>query len=158
MAKSRKVVEIPPGEAVFIVEALILDGRLEPRTLEEYRGRYLQEIQSLEARIARLKDLASPLLPAAVGAVAVVVAQRAARGVRLAAPRVARRLKRTASRAASTVSPERARTRALQGKYLGLMRQIPRSVVKQRFGKDAIAKKGKEAVIAEMESYLSKRP
>jgi len=37
------------------------------------------------------------------------------------------------------------------------MRQIPPTVVKQRFGKTAIATKGKEAILAEMEKYVSGR-
>lgn len=145
MPRPRTLVEIPPGEAVFIVEALILDGRLDPRTLAEYRTRYQAEISTLESRIARLRALAGPLVPATLTGAAVAAAAAAA------APAV----RRAARRVAAKVSPERMRTRELQGRYLALMRQIPKTVVKQRFGKDAIGKKGKEAVLAEMEKYVA---
>ena len=150
MARSRKVVQIPPGEASFILEAMVLDGRINPKLLDEYRRRYLDEISAIEARLARLRDLGGPAVGAALGAAAVAVAPAVRRAARRAGPKVRAKVKK----AAAKLTPERMKTRELQGRYLGLMRQIPKSVVKQRFGKDAIKEKGKESVIAEMQKYL----
>jgi hypothetical protein len=153
MPRSRKIVEVPAGEAVFIVEALMMDGRLDTKVLEEYRARYRSEVASLESRIARLRSLAAPLAPAAIGAVAAAAVPAVRRRVKKAVQAA----KAAVSGGAKPVSPERVKSRALQGKYLGLMRQIPKSVVKKQFGRDAIAKQGKEKVISEMEKYLSKK-
>lgn len=150
MARKGKVVQIPPGEASFILEAMVLDGRINPKLLDEYRRRYLDEISAIEARLARLRDLGGPAIGAVLGAAAVAVAPAVGRAARRAGPKVRARVKK----AAAKLTPERMKTRELQGRYLGLMRQIPRPVVKQRFGKDAIKAKGKEAVIGEMQKYL----
>ena len=48
-------------------------------------------------------------------------------------------------------SRERRAIRKLQGRDLGLLRQIPANL-KKRFGPEAIASKGKEAVVTEMEA------
>lgn len=153
MARPRKVVQVPPAEAAFILEALMRDGRLDSNTLGEYRGRFNQEIASLEARLAHLRELSGAVAPAVVRAAAAAPAiTRAAKRV---APKAAKAVKPAAKQASAQVTPERARTRELQGRYLGLMHRVPKTVMKQRFGKDAIAKKGKEAVLAEMERYLS---
>jgi hypothetical protein len=151
MARPRKVVQIPPGEAAFILETMILDGRINPKTLAEYRGRYLDEISSIEARLARLRDLSSPAVSAVLGAAAAAAAPSVARAVRRAAPKV----RAKAKKAVAKLTPERIKARELQGRYLGLMRQIPRGVVNQRFGKDAIKEKGKEAVIEEMKKFIA---
>ena len=150
MARRGKVVEIPPGEASFILEAMVLDGRLNPKLLDEYRRRYLDEIKTIEARLARLRDLGAPVLAAVVGGAAVAAAPAVRRAGRRVAPKVRARVRK----AAAKLTPERMKTRELQGRYLGLMRQIPRPVVKQKFGKDAIKEKGKEAVIGEMQKYI----
>ena len=148
MARARKVVQVPPAEAVFILEAMILDGNVSPETLEEYRSRYVAEIQTLEARLARLRDLAAPIVPAAaVGAAIAAAVPAVVRKVREIRPKVAAKV--------AKLTPERIRSRQLQGKYLGLMRQIPKNVVQSQFGKAAIAAKGKEAVIDDMEAYIA---
>lgn len=151
MARPRKVVQIPPGEAVFILETMILDGRINPKMLDEYRRRYLDEISSIEARLARLRDLSGPALPAVLGAAVAAAAPSVTRAVRRAAPKVGAKIRK----AAAKLTPERIKARELQGRYLGLMRQIPRNVVKQRFGKDAIKEKGKEAIIEEMKKFIA---
>lgn len=135
---------------MFILESLLRDGRIEKTTLDEYRSRYREEVQSLEARIARLRDLAGPILPAAVDAAAEVTSA-VARATRRAAKRAAKKVKAVLAKD----TPERTKTRELQGRYLGLSRQIPKTVMKKRFGKQAIAAKGKEAVIAEMQAFIA---
>lgn len=147
MARSRKVVQIPPAEAVFILEAMILDGKIPTQTLDEYRSRYLAEIQTLEAKLARLRDLAMPAIPVVVGAAVAAAAPAVARAARAARPKVAAGVLK--------VTPERMKARILQGRYLGLMRQIPKTVVKDRFGKEAIDARGKENVISDMEKYIA---
>lgn len=154
MARPRKVVQVPPAEAAFILEALMRDGRLDSNTIGEYRGKFNEEIASLEARLAHLRSLSGAAAPAPVAPVA-AAAPAVTRGAKRAAPKAAKAAKSAAKKASAEVTPERARTRELQGRYLGLMHRIPKTIMKQRFGKDAIAKKGKEAVLGEMEKFLA---
>jgi hypothetical protein len=155
MARPRTIIHVPPREAAFILEALMRDGRIDSKTVGEYRARYVEEIASLETRLAHLRQLsgADVVAPLATADAAPAVLRTPKRVGR---PRAARAGKRAVN-AAANASPERVKSRELQGKYLGLMRQIPRTVVKQRFGKTAIATKGKEAILAEMEKYVSGR-
>ncbi|HEV7767772.1 MAG TPA: hypothetical protein VGQ76_22405 [Thermoanaerobaculia bacterium] len=153
MAQPRKVIQVPAAEAAFILEALMREGRIDSRTVEEFRTRYRAEVASLEARLAYLRELSGTVVPAAVGAAAAPVVRK----VKGAAPRVARATTKAVRKIASRVSPGRTRTRELQGRYLGLMHKIPKAIMKQRFGKEAIASKGKEAVLQEMAAYLAER-
>lgn len=146
MARPKNEINLPHGEAKFILEALYRDGIVSRDVLARYRERYGSEVEALESRLAHLRALAAGALPVAVGAMAaaaVPAAVRAARKARVTSKRKSR----------GAPSAERLETRKLQGRYLGLLRQIPTSM-KKRFGKAAIASKGKDAVVAEMQSYL----
>jgi hypothetical protein len=145
MARPRTEIDLPPAEAKFILEALYRDGHLSRKILDEYRARFGSEVQSLEARLAHLRALATGALPAAAGAAVALAAPAAARAVRKA--------RETRKSKTADTSPERVATRKLQGRYLGLLRQIPKTM-KKRFGREAIASKGKEAVVDEMQAYL----
>ncbi|MFZ2493456.1 MAG: hypothetical protein WA208_18405 [Thermoanaerobaculia bacterium] len=148
MARTRKQIDIPASEAKFVLEAMYRDGKIAKQTLDEYRKKLGTEIRSLEMQLARLRNLAGPML---VGA-AVAAVPAAARALRRRVPAVVKKVKRATTK---KESPERIESRKLQGRYLGLMRQIPKNIVKQRFGKDAIKTKGKGVVIDEMAAYLS---
>jgi hypothetical protein len=147
MPRPRTELDLSPSESKFLLDALYRDGHISRPLLEQYRARMAAEITTIEARLARLRALAGE----AVHRVAAVVSA--------AAPAVTRAVGRATTRRkaqggeARRKSPARAATQKLQGKYLGLLRQMPASA-KRRFGKEAIAAKGKEAVIAEMEAHL----
>ncbi len=152
MPRPRKVVQVPPAEALFILEAMMREGRIDNSAVEEYRARYREEVSSLEARIAQLRELSGSIVSTVVAALPTVAHAARRRG-----RKVARSVKQTTTKVSAKVSPERMKIRALQGRYLGLMHKIPATVMKKRFGKDTIEKKGKEAVDAEMEKYVSTR-
>lgn len=149
MARKKSVPNVPPAEAVYVVESMIGDGRINAVTLETYRNRYRDEIQSLESRLARLKNLGGAVAVGAVAAAAVtsVTSQSKKRG----ASKILR------PREVSEDAPgERLKIRQLQARYLQLLRQIPKRVAAKRFGRDAIAKDGKESVIQAMERYVAR--
>ena len=150
MARKKNVPNVPPAEAVYVIEAMIGDGRIDSETLKVYRGRYRDEIRSLEARIARLKDLGAA--PAAAAMTAAVTAAAAT----IASSVVRRRRRHAKPGNVAVSSAERQKTRQLQGRYLVLIRQIPKQVVAKRFGREAIAKDGKESVIRAMEQYVAR--
>lgn len=148
MARTKKQIDIPASEAKFILEALYSDGKITKTTLKEYQGRLSEEIRTLEMQLARLRSLTGPVL---IGA-AVAAAPAAVRALRRRGPAAAKKVVRAVKE-----TPERIASRQLQGRYLGLMRQIPKNIVKQRFGKDAIKTKGKETVVEEMAAYLAEK-
>ena len=133
------------SQAKAILEKLIERGRVSRADLNEAKEAIEAERQQLLARLDQLGGM--PVL-AAAGAAAVVTAAAMSPRVRGAVKRAARKAR------AKAVTPQRAAARILQGRYLGLMRQIPKAVVKKRFGKDAIASRGKQAVVDDMQSYL----
>ncbi len=151
MARPRTVVDVPAVEAKFVLEALYHDGRINRETLAEYRGRFASEVETLETRIAYLRNLAGGAIHAAANAVAAEI-PRVIQAVRRGRSRATAKLAKATSKA-QKLTPERMATQKLQGIYLGLLSRIPVNA-KKRFGKDAIKLKGKDAVIAEMKAYL----
>lgn len=164
-----KAIDLKAGEAKFVLEALYRDGMVSSDVMSEYRGRYEGEVRSLEARINYLKSLGTQAAAAVAGAAAAVpqlverVRQaRVSRGTKARLPKRGgkggrgRKAETNAPGSTSSGLSERELVRKLQGRYLGLLRQIPASR-KKRFGREAIAAKGKEAVVAEMETYLAGR-
>jgi hypothetical protein len=145
---------ISPAEALFVVEAMTLDGRIDQQTLADYRNRYQEEIRQIESRLAQLRALAGQLAPVVAGAAVAAVAPAAARAARRAVSKKRSATAGAKAGAKTTLSPERREIQRLQGEYLGLMHRIPKTIVKQRFGRKAIDAKGKEAVVAEMRAYI----
>jgi hypothetical protein len=160
--RSVPALSISPAEALFVVEAMTLDGRLDQQTLVDYRNRYAEEIRTIESRLAQLRAIAGHVAPVAAGAavaavapVAVQAARRAVSEKRAGAASAKAGEKQQAQKATKKrLSPERQAIQRLQGEYLGLMHKIPKTIVKQRFGKKAIEAKGKKAVVAEMRAYI----
>lgn len=82
-------------------------------------------------------------------------AKSAAKSVANAAPAAGRAVKNAVKNVTGrVVDPARAAIQKLQGRYLGLRQRIPSDVVAKRFGKQAIAERGKETVVREMEKYV----
>jgi hypothetical protein len=156
MARPRTQIDLASVEAKFILEALYHDGRISRETLAEYRGRFTSEVETLEKRIAYLRGLAGGAIHAAANAVAAEiprVMRAVRRGRAKAAAKLTARPKANAAAKSSGLSAERIATQKLQGVYLGLLSRVPANS-KKRFGKDAIKLKGKDAVIAEMQTFL----
>lgn len=170
MARPRAI-DLKPAEAMFVLEELYRDGVVSSDVMSEYRGRYETEIQTLEARLNYLKTLGSEAAAAVIGVAAAAAVPQVVRRVRKArASKAAARRKggagrqgRAASkgksktrsaRPASAGSSDRELIRKTQGRYLALLRKVPAGV-KKRFGREAIEKKGKDAVVAEMETYVA---
>jgi hypothetical protein len=133
----RPTIDLSPGQAHYVLQRLILDRRISQSEVSRYVGDMRREIDDLEQRLQRLREAA------AVAGVA-----RAARPGRPAAAAGRKGRRRRA------VSPERKASQQLQGRYLGLIRQIPAS---RRAHFTKVAKdKGREAAIKEMQSSLGR--
>ena len=123
------------SDAQDILQALIREGRISSSDINRYR-----EIRQLEQRLEALRGGGGRRGRRPGMTTAATATQRAAAGGRRG-----RRGPITAQQLAS---------RKLQGRYLGLIRQIPAS---QRARYAKIAKdKGREAAIKDMQSALNK--
>ena len=163
------------GQASYVLDRLISDRRISPGEVARYINDMQREINDLERRLEQLR--AATMSGGAVSDMGGAgKAQRrrgrppgsanrkpgrppgrpgrppgrppAAAAAAGASAAPARRRRRSA------ISPEQLASRQLQGRYLGLIRQIPanKRAPYQRTAKD----KGREAAIREMQSFLGK--
>jgi hypothetical protein len=176
--------QLSPGQASYVLDRLVSDRRISVGEINRYLSDMHREISELESRLSSLRSAAGTLGGGSVAApvrrrpgrprkvVAPTpvypVAPPAPRGrrpgrrpgrptnaslgigVAAAAPAGRRR----GRRARAAITPQQLASRQLQGRYLGLIRQIPAS---RRGTYQRIAKEqSREAAIREMESVLKK--
>ena len=134
MARQRKEsLKLSPGQATYVLDRLIADRRISTGEVNRYVSDMQREIAELESRLQSLRQ-------ANTAAARLPVARREDGG---ASPVRRKR-----------ISSEQRASRLIQGRYLGLIRQIPAS---RRGQYQKIAKeKGREAAIKEMASALGK--
>lgn len=151
MARPRKQIDtqLSPGQAAYVLDRLVADRRISAGEVTRYVSDMGREINDLEQRLEALR--------AAHGG---IVAPRRRPG---RPPRAASAAAAPASSPAATprrrrrgraITAEQKASRQLQGRYLGLIRQIPasRRGQYQRTAKE----KGREAAIKDMMSALGK--
>lgn len=146
MARPRKASQqkLSPGQASYIIDRLIGDRRITWNDVHRYTEEMKREIDHLEERLKSLREATSEAIRGAVHA----LRPGRRRGRPPAAAKAGRRRRRSA------ITAEQLASRQLQGRYLGLIRQIPAS---RRGQYQRIAKeKGREAAIKEMASALHK--
>jgi len=131
--RATRVPQSSSSEAQQILDAMIRDGRISAADVHRY-----SEIQKLEERLQALRSggTAAPLW----------------RARRAAAPATAPA--RSGRRRRTAITAEQLASRQLQGRYLGLIRQIPASQ-RGRYTKTA-KERGREAAIREMQVVLKK--
>lgn len=174
------VSNLSPGQATYVLERLVADRRISPGEVNRYVSDMHREISDLERRLQELRSASGGRLGSAVSEMGGLMKRRPGRppgsgrppgrppgrrrgrppAAAAAAPAPAegaaqpRRRGRPAKRGRSALSPEQLASRQLQGRYLGLIRQIPAS---KRGQYQKIAKdKGREAAIKEMQDVLKK--
>ena len=136
MARPRAALpQLSPGQATYVLERMIADRRVSAKDVSRYVSEMQREIDELENRLERLRQATGGAAPAA----------RRGRPAGAAKAQRGRRRRVTAEQEAS---------RKLQGRYLGLIRQIPasRRGPFQRTAKE----KGREAAIKDLVSALGK--
>jgi hypothetical protein len=122
--------QLTPGQADYVLQRLISDRRVSAGDVTRYVSDMQREIDELQRRLETLRAASS----SAFGRPA--------------------RARRGAGRRRRPLSAERRASQQLQGRYLGLIRQIPAN---RRAQYRKIAKaKGREAAIKEMASALGK--
>ena len=131
MPRRPDVPAVSAAQAHYILEKLIDEGSVSAADVRRVLAGMWQEMGVIERRLADLRDLA--------GAVR--------HPVRVAKERIRRRRMRA-------VTPEVARSRALQGQYIGLLRQVPEGD-RKRFA-DIARTKGREAAVSALKKRLGK--
>lgn len=139
---------LTPGQASYVLERLIADRRISPGEVSRYVSDMGREIEELARKLDSLR--------AAHGGSGAAPARRPGRPPRAAASPEAERAGRPSRkrRRGGALTPEQKASRQLQGRYLGLIRQIPatRRPQYQRTAKE----KGREAAIKDMMAALGK--
>lgn len=172
--------QLSPGQASYVLDKLVADRRISVGEINRYVSDMHREISELESRLNSLRSAAGT---GTGGGLAAPVRRRPGRPRKVVAPMAAfpaavparrgRRPgrpsnaslgivsaaaapapRRRGRRARSAITPQQLASRQLQGRYLGLIRQIPAS---RRGQYQRIAKEqSREAAIREMESVLKK--
>jgi DNA-binding protein H-NS len=130
-------------EAAVLLEKLREIGHVTAAHVREARTAVVREVEEIVARLAQLKEMAH--VPAATPKPETGAEE---------APQVRRGSKRR-RRAKAPVSAKRRRIQQLQGRYMALGHQIPKSEM-SKF-REMIKAKGKEATVKAMESYVAKK-
>ena len=144
MARPRKSVsdqKLSPGQASYVLDRLIGDRRVTRTDIQRYVNDMHREIGDLERRLQSLKEATGSVIRSAIEALTP--------GKRRGRPPGGGKKRKSAK-----ITAEQLASRQLQGRYLGLIRQIPAS---KRGTYQKIAKeKGREAAIREMMTTLKK--
>jgi hypothetical protein len=144
---------LSPGQAQYILERLVDDRRVSAGEVNRYVSDMHREINQLEQRLQSLRSAAGsaaqpvrrgPGRPPGSGA------QRSTATAAGATTGGKRRRRRSAA-----LTPEQRASRQLQGRYLGLIRQIP-ATRRAQYAKTA-KEKGREAAIKDMQMALNKK-
>jgi len=152
--------QLSSGQASYVIDRMIGDRRVSPGEILRYVNEMQHEIDQLEQRLQSLRAAAG----GGGGSYAAAAAPRR-RGrppgsrnrAKAAAPAaVSGGGKKTGGkrRRRSAITAEQLASRQLQGRYLGLIRQIPASK-RGQYQKTA-KEKGREAAIKEMQNALGK--
>lgn len=156
------------GQASYVLDRLISDRRISPGEVARYINDMQGEINDLERRLEQLRAATIGGGAPSAGAAAPAARRRgrppgSGRGPgrppgrrpgRPGRPPAAAAAAPAGRRRRSAITAEQLASRQLQGRYLGLIRQIPAS---KRGQYQRIAKeKGREAAIKEMQGVLGK--
>jgi len=144
MARPRKSIAAPwlsPGEATYVIERLVGDRRIAPSEVQRYVAAMHQEIADLEQRLHTLRAASSG---------AFVARESTPSAVRPTSPVPRKRRRRSRKPASAEVRA----SQQLQGRYVSLIRQLPKY---KRDQYQKIAKdRGREAAITAMRTALGK--
>ncbi len=150
--RSSTGLQLSPGQAKYVLGRLVSDRRISAAEVNRCIGEMHREIATLEKQLEELREASGGArrasFPAPWAAAPRAAAPRPAAAPRAAAAPKARRRRR------SPITAEQLASRQLQGRYLGLIRQIPANKrgQYQKTAKD----KGREAAIKEMKATLRK--
>jgi uncharacterized protein (DUF3084 family) len=133
MPKRSEVPALTPGQALFVLERVIDEGKVSAADIRRHLGEMWTELSAVEKRLAELRAVVEP-------------ARHPIRAARKARTKLRKKI-------AKALSPERRESMRIQGRYLGLLRKM-RKGDRDSFRKMA-KEKGREQAIAAMEKTLA---
>jgi hypothetical protein len=139
--KKAAPVSFSPSQAVYVLERALADRKLSRADVRQYIAGMAEEIRGLEARLASLREAVVEPVKRLVHKV-----EEKVMGGDPSFPKKRRKQR--------PVSPEVAATRKIQGQYLGVLSQIPKT--KRPFYQKIAKTKGREEAIASMRKTLGK--
>ena len=150
MARPRKAVSthhFSAGQAKYVLERLINDRRISSADVQRYVADMHREINDLEQRLVSLREATGEAIRGAIAKLPPALGGKR-RGRPPGSGGGAKKRRRAA------ITAEQLASRQLQGRYLGLIRQIP---VSRRAPFQKTAKeRGREAAIKDMMVALKK--
>lgn len=129
---------VTAGEALYVLDRLIKERRLKPREVDRLVAEMHREIEELERRLATLREASGDARTS-----------QTSKGSGAGQDRSAQ-----TGRHRRQITPELAKSRRLQGEYMGLIRHI-QGPVRARMKKLA-SDQGREAAIKAMRASLAK--
>lgn len=162
MPRPPRNVSLTPGQASYVLERLMRDRRVSANDVERYVGDMRREIDELETRLQSLRAATGGGSDKQSGASAgggLPARRRPGRPPRAAGAAspaaVTKPSRRGRKRGRSAaITPERLASRQLQGRYLSLVRRIPRN--RRNYFSRLAKEKGREAAIKEMQGIVEK--
>lgn len=153
MASRRRVAspELSAGQASYVLDRMIKDRRVSASDVNRYVGEMRREIDDLERRLESLRSAVGSSGARKPGRPPGRPGRPPGRPPKQQQSEAARPARRRRSR---VVTPEQAASRVLQGRYLGLIRQIPAGR-RTHFARVA-REKGRETAIKEMAVALKR--
>lgn len=152
MKNKPSIESLSPGQAQYVLTKLAEDRRIRQSDISSYLSRMDREIRELEERLGMLKDARQGTAAEAPAPTTASRRRRRSRKSAAAGPTPARRTRKRASK--SKLSPETRASRALQGRYISLIKQMPENQ-RDKY-KALVKKKGREEAIRRMEAALGK--
>ena len=156
---------LSPHQASYVLNRMMSERRISPGEINRYLSDIQREINDLEQKLEGLRAASGAMRAAAGGGGGAAAAPRRrgrppGSGVKRGPGRPPGRPPgsaagaKAAARKRTRITPEQLASRQLQGRYLGLIRQIPatRRSQYQRVAKE----RGREAAIREMQDALKK--
>ena len=137
---------LSPAQSHYVLSRLIEDRKISTRDIVGYLASMQSEIKALESRLEQLRSLA--------GAAAAPAVRRGRRPARAAAPAKAARKAKPAKKKV-VLSPQQRISRQLQGVYMSLIRQVPKTkrTAYQKLAQD----KGRQAAVDQLKADLAKK-
>ncbi len=145
------------GEARFILDSLVREGKVSADSLRDARAKHADAIRTYMDRLKELGVEVSHAGSSMAAAGAEAIAE-AGESVKSAGAAAAKTVRRVARRAKAAITPERELTRKFQGQFLGLSRAISDVKVKADFSEryKAVSGPAKQGVIDAMRAYVDK--
>jgi len=136
--------QLNPAQSHYVLSRLIEDKKISTRDIVNYLASMQSEIRALENRLEHLRTLSGSSAPARRGG-RPAKATKAAKAVKPAKP----------AKKKVVLSPQQRVSRQLQGVYMSLIRQVPKT--RRTAYQNLAREKGRQAAVDQLKTDLAKK-